>query len=42
MQKVLPEALMADVASVIEVRVAADVAPPLGPRAQQIAGFRDR
>jgi len=42
MQGVLREALMADVAAVIEVRVATEIAPPLGPRAQQIAGFRDR
>ncbi len=42
MQGVLREALAADVASVIEVRVATDIAPPLGARAQAIAGFRDR
>ena len=42
MQGVLREALVADVAAVIEVRVAPEIAPPLGARAQTIAGFRDR
>jgi thiamine pyrophosphate-dependent acetolactate synthase large subunit-like protein len=36
------EGLTAEVAGVIEVRVATNVPPPLGPRAQQIAGFRNR
>ncbi len=38
----LGEALAARRPSVIEVRVATDIPPPLGPRAQIIAGFRDR
>jgi acetolactate synthase-1/2/3 large subunit len=38
----LKEALAARRPGVIEVRVARDVPPPLGPRAQVIAGFRDR
>jgi acetolactate synthase I/II/III large subunit len=42
MQAVLREALAAETASVIEVRVAPEIAPPLGARAQTIAGFRDR
>jgi acetolactate synthase-1/2/3 large subunit len=42
MQSVLREALTAETASVIEVRVAPEIAPPLGARAQTIAGFRDR
>jgi acetolactate synthase I/II/III large subunit len=41
-QGALLEALGAAVPTVIEVRVAADIPPPLGPRAQVIAGFRDR
>ncbi|MBK6920805.1 MAG: thiamine pyrophosphate-binding protein [Deltaproteobacteria bacterium] len=36
------EALAGRHPAVIEVRVAAEIAPPLGPRAQVIAGFRDR
>ncbi|MFO0634402.1 MAG: thiamine pyrophosphate-dependent enzyme [Nannocystaceae bacterium] len=38
----LKEALAARRPGVIEVRVARDVPPPLGPRAQVIAGFRER
>jgi acetolactate synthase-1/2/3 large subunit len=38
----LVEALASGRPAVIEVRVATNVAPPLGPRAQVIAGFRDR
>jgi acetolactate synthase-1/2/3 large subunit len=38
----LREALASGRPAVIEVRVATNIAPPLGPRAQVIAGFRDR
>ncbi len=39
---IMTEALANDDPGVIEIRVAPDVPPPLGPRAQQIAGFRNR
>lgn len=42
LQNVLGEALASGTSTVIEVRVAAEIAPPLGARAQVIAGFRDR
>jgi acetolactate synthase-1/2/3 large subunit len=42
LQNVLGEALVAGVSTVIEVRVAPEIPPPLGARAQVIAGFRDR
>jgi acetolactate synthase I/II/III large subunit len=42
MQAVLREALAVEAAAVIEVRVDGEIAPPLGARAQTIAGFRDR
>ena len=38
----LAQALAADGPCIIEIRVAADISPPLGARAQVIAGFRDR
>jgi acetolactate synthase-1/2/3 large subunit len=38
----LLEALASGRPAVIEVRVATNIAPPLGPRVQVIAGFRDR
>lgn len=41
MQTALADALLEPGSSVIEVRVASNIAPPLGPRAQTIAGFRN-
>ncbi len=42
MQTALREALAEPGSSVIEVRVAGHISPPLGPRAQTIAGFRNQ